>query len=131
MGIRSSGWFEGTVPAAEWFADGYKRCAFSRRLPAGARATLYGYRPTRRQHARVCRLIRAAAKPRGRPPQRPSNPPPVIEVAPPPPQPNRPGEGPACSPVDELLTGCDPTPAPAPAPAPGPAPPPGPLPALP
>jgi hypothetical protein len=107
MGIRSRGWFRATLPPAEWFADGYAGCAVRRRLRTQARPTPYGYTPTPRQHARVCRLIGNAAAPRGRPPQAPSNPPPVIEAEPPPE--NQPSEGPTCNLIDQLLNGCRPS----------------------
>ena len=87
MGIHREGWFHGGLPPSEWFADGYAACAVRLRVRRRPHRTLYGYAPTRRQHARVCRLIEAAAEPRGRPQQRPQNPPPVVEVAPPPPPP--------------------------------------------
>lgn len=107
-GIRRRGWFRGGLPPAEWFADGYAACAIRQRLRRRARPTPYGYTPTRSQHARVCRLIRDAAAPNGRPPEPPKNPPPVIEAEPPPPQENRPGQGESCNLVDQLLTGCKP-----------------------
>jgi hypothetical protein len=106
-GIRRRGWFRGALPPAEWFADGYAGCAVRQRLRGRAAATPYGYAPTPRQHSRVCRLIRNAAAPRGRPPQPPQNPPPVIEAEPPPQ--NEPTEdGGDCNLIDELLTGCRP-----------------------
>jgi hypothetical protein len=109
VGIRRSGWFRGGLPPAEWFADAYAGCALRQRLRRRAPATPYGYSPSPRQHSRACRLTATAAAPRGRPPQPPQNPPPVIEVEPPPE--NRPssGEGETCNPVDELLTGCKPS----------------------
>jgi hypothetical protein len=113
VGIRRPGWFSGGLPPAEWFADGYASCAVRPRLRRAVRPTPYGYAPTRRRHARVCALIRAAAKPRGRPPEPPRNPPPVIEVPPPPPEQTQPGREPGtCTLFDELTTGCEPTPAP-------------------
>jgi hypothetical protein len=108
MGIRRRGWFRGGLPPAEWFGDGYAACAQRRRLRAGGRASPYGYGPTPRQHARVCRLIATAAAPRGRPPQAPQNPPPVVEAEPPPPDQSRPGQGGTCNLIDQLLTGCTP-----------------------
>jgi hypothetical protein len=113
IGVQGAGWSRGRLPAAEWFADGYAECAVRPRVRRRAGRTAYGYAPTTRQHARVCRLIRRAAKPHGRRPQRPRNPPPVVEVAPPPPeqsQPSQPSEG-TCTLVDQLLTGCTPPPA--------------------
>jgi hypothetical protein len=111
-GIRRHGWFRGGLPPAEWFADGYASCAVRLRLRRSVRPTPYGYSPSPRRHARVCALIRSAAKPRGRPPQPPSNPPPVIEVAPPPQQQTQPGQAGECTLFDELTTGCEPTEAP-------------------
>jgi hypothetical protein len=120
VGIHRTGWFHGGLPPAEWFADGYAACAIRLHLRHRNTPTPYGYAPTRRQHARVCRLIRAAAKPHGRRPQRPKNPPAVVEVAPPPPQQTQPDPGGGCTLVDQLLTACEP-PAPSP-PAPLPTP---------
>ena len=88
IGIRRRGWFSGVLPPSEWFADGYKACAIRTRVRRRARATFYGYAPRKRQHARVCGLIRDAAAPKGRRPRRPKNPPKVIEVPPPPPEPD-------------------------------------------
>jgi hypothetical protein len=112
VGIRRHGWFLGGLPPAEWFADGYASCAVRLRLRRAVTPTPYGYSPTRRQHARVCALIRAAAKPRGRRPQPPKDPPPVIEVQAPTPEQTQPGQGGSCTLFDELTTGCEPTLAP-------------------
>jgi hypothetical protein len=112
VGIHRSGWFLGGLPPAEWFADGYAACAMRLRLRGALTPTPYGYAPSKRRHARVCRLIVSAAKPGGRPPKRPKNPPPVVEVAPPPPQQAQPSDG--CTLVDELLSGCTPPPPPPP-----------------
>jgi hypothetical protein len=111
-GIRRDGWFSGGLPPAEWFADGYATCAARTRVRRHSRATPYGYAPRPRQHARVCRLIRSAAKPRGRKPTPPPAPPPVVEAPPPPPGETSPGQGGSCSLIDELTTGCTATPAP-------------------
>jgi hypothetical protein len=107
MHLRRSGWFSGRRMPAEWFADGYSLCALGRRMHARG---LYGYRPTRRQHRAVCRLIKRAAAPRGRKPQRPPRPPRVLSPEPPPPGP--PQETPApppeeCGWVEGLFGGCD------------------------
>lgn len=128
VGIRRHGWFRGALPPAEWFADGYASCAVRPRLRRPVRPTPYGYSPSPRSHARVCALIRAAAKPGGRAPQPPANPPPVIEVKPPPPEQTQPGQPGTCTLFDELTTGCEPTPAPQEPGPPPPAPPPLPLP---
>jgi hypothetical protein len=107
LGIRRTGWFAGGLPPGEWFADAYATCAAHRRVRRGVRATAYGYAPRPRQHARVCRLIRKAAAPRGRPPAPPKAPPRVIEAPPPPPSETAPGGDPStCTLIDELLTGC-------------------------
>jgi hypothetical protein len=116
LGIHSRGWMLGGLPPSEWFADGYAACAIRGRIHRRARPTEYGYAPTRRQHARVCRLIRAAVAPRSPGPRTPKDPPPVGEVAPPPAEETRPsdgqgegeGEEPSCNLVDQLLTGCTP-----------------------
>jgi hypothetical protein len=106
--IRRRGWFSGALPPSEWFADAYRACAVRTRVRRRAHPTFYGYAPTKRQHARACRLIHDAAAPRGRRPRRPKNPPRVIEVPPPPAEQTQPDEGPGCNLVDELLTGCAP-----------------------
>ena len=108
-GIRRHGWFSGGLPPAEWFADGYAACALRLHLRRAMRPTPYGYSPPPRRYARVCALIRSAAKPRGRPPQPPSNPPRVVEVAPPPPEQTQPGRPGTCTLFDQLTTGCEPT----------------------
>ena len=108
IGIRRHGWFSGALPPSEWFADGYAACAVRTRVRRRAKATFYGYAPRRRQHARVCQLIRDAVAPTGRRPRRPKNPPQVIETPPPSPEQTQPGEGPGCNLVEELLTGCKP-----------------------
>jgi hypothetical protein len=119
VGIHRAGWFHGALPPAEWFGDGYALCAMRTRLRGRPHPTPYGYAPSPRAHARVCRLIRSAAKPHGRPPKRPKNLPPVVEVAPPPPDQTSPG---GCTLVDQLLSGCAPAPPPPPAPPPSPVP---------
>ena len=115
VGIHRAGWFHGALPPAEWFGDGYALCAMRARLNGRPHPTPYGYAPSPRAHARVCRLIRSAAKPHGRRPKRPKNPPPVVEVAPPPPDQTHTG---GCTLVDQLLSGCTPPPPPPPPPAP-------------
>jgi hypothetical protein len=105
VGIRRSGWFHGALPPAEWFGDGYALCALHRRIRGSPPRTAYGYAPSPRAHARVCRLIRSAAKPHGGRPKRPKNPPPVVEVQPPPPGQTRSG---GCTLVDQLVSDCQP-----------------------
>ena len=126
LGIRKSGWFRGALPPSEWFGDGYALCSMRGRLARRPSPTPYGYAPSPRTHARVCRLIRSAAKPNGRKPKRPRNVPPVVEVPPPPPE--QTGQG-GCTLVDQLVGACT-SPPPPPGPAPAPSPPPGPLPPI-
>jgi hypothetical protein len=92
------GWFRGSVPPAELFADAYARCVrYGPRHSGGRRAnptrSVYGYQPTLRQHRAVCALIARAAGPKRRPqpPRRPprvlvdgpDQPPPAADQAPP------------------------------------------------
>jgi hypothetical protein len=105
-------WFGGVRPPSEWFADGYALCARRRSIGRRIRRSAYGYSPTRRQHASVCRLIRRAAAPRGAKPQRPRKPPRVVEPRkpPPPPPPSErppPQPEPECSWLEGLIGGCD------------------------
>jgi hypothetical protein len=106
---RRRRWFGVEQPPSEWFADGYALCARHRRISRRARRTAYGYNPSARQHAAVCRLIRRAAAPRGGKPQRPRRPPPVVEPPQPPPaqQPQEPPPEPECNWLEGLLGGCD------------------------
>ena len=53
IGIHRSGWFEGELPPAEWFADGYAACAVRLRLRRREAPTPYGYSPAS-QPARAC-----------------------------------------------------------------------------
>jgi hypothetical protein len=104
MHLRRPGWFGGGGRTAESFADGYSLCALGHRLRF---ATPYGYRPTRRQHRAVCKLIARAAAPRGAPPKPPRNPPPVAEPpAPPPPPPAEPAPPPESCGVFGHVFGC-------------------------
>jgi hypothetical protein len=110
MGIRKGGWFKGSPGPSEFFADGYTACSFHRRLARTLSRTAYGYRASPRRHARVCALIRRAAAPRGRRPQAPPNPPPVIDQKAPPAPPrqpatNQPAPAP-CGLLEKLLGGC-------------------------
>jgi hypothetical protein len=101
MRMRRARWFGGRRMPAEWFADGYARCALGRRMLA---KSVYGYRPTRRQHRAVCRLIKRAARPRGSKPQRPSRPPPVLAPKPPPPPAEQPPQ--QCDWIEGLFGRC-------------------------
>jgi hypothetical protein len=107
MGIRRKGWFRGGMPPAEAFADGYQRCAYRTRILAREAPSPYGFRPSVRQHRRICLLISRAAAPRGRPPQPPKNPPAVVNETSPPPAERVPG--PPCDVLDVLLTDCSPS----------------------
>jgi hypothetical protein len=118
VGIRRAGWFGGDLPPVEWFADGYAECALRLRIGRRLSPTPYGYAPSAGRYERVCRLIRRAAAPRGRPPSPPKNPPEVIEVATPPPEQTEPSQ--ECNLVDQLLTDCEPPPAPPAPPDPAP-----------
>lgn len=130
MGLRRPGWFAGKVAPSELFAEAYALCArFGSRRPSAARlgytGSIYGYRPTRRQHRVVCRLIVRAGTPprRGRPRPAPSPPPgapPVTEQVAPPAAPtpapqNQPPQRPQPQP---LLPGLPPLPLPLPTYAP-------------
>jgi hypothetical protein len=100
--LKGHGWFGGHGPPSELFAEAYALCSrFGIRRPAAGKLgwtrSVYNYRPSRRQHRAVCRLIlhagaprRQRAKPR---PQPPANAPPVIEQKPPQPQSNPPKTG--------------------------------------
>lgn len=107
MGLGGRGWFTGAGPPAELFAEGYALCSrFGPRRPAASKLdftrSVYGYRPTRREHRSVCALIQRAGAPKRhgkRPkPQRPADTPPLIEQQPPQP----PSEQPATPPPSLL-----------------------------
>jgi hypothetical protein len=104
------GWFEGAQPPSEMFAEAYALCArFGPKRPAanllGWTHSVYGYQPTRRQHAAVCKLVRKAGGERRRQrsprPQPPPNAPDRIERQPPQPPPPR-EEQPSPDPVPGL-----------------------------
>ena len=48
-------------PLAEQFAEAYSWCARYARIVSIARYSSYDYRPTARQHKRICKLVRSAA----------------------------------------------------------------------
>ena len=50
-------WWKGRIPLAEQFAEAYSFCARYSRIVSISRYSTYEYRPTRKQHASVCRLI--------------------------------------------------------------------------
>jgi hypothetical protein len=84
----SGGWFSGHGPPSELFAEAYALCArFGGRRVAASQLlwthSLYGYRPSRRQHRLACRLIEHAATHRKRRQRPPAHPPPLIEQQPP------------------------------------------------
>jgi len=107
MRLRGPGWYRGSPSPSEQFADGYALCARRRTVRGAARRSAYGYRPSARQHERVCTLIARAAGPRSRPPQRPKTPPELIETHPPPPPPEqRRPEPHRCDLLETLLSGC-------------------------
>ena len=91
LGIREKRWFGGRRRAAELFAEGYASCARFGSRRAARRHSVYGYRPSLRQHRATCRLLRQAVAPRGRRPQPPPKPPRVI--GPPPERPSEPPSG--------------------------------------
>ena len=91
VGLRRPGWYRGAISPSEMFAEAYALCArFGVRRPAarklGYTGSVYGYRPSGRQHRVVCRLIlRVGIPSRGGPVGGPApGAPPVTEqVAPP------------------------------------------------
>jgi hypothetical protein len=123
MGREAARWWKGARPLAEQFAEAYSWCARYARIVSIARYSSYDYRPTARQHRRICRLVHAAAVDR-RAARRPAEVPVVTRPHPPPPPP--PSDAPGTVPGDpERDPGAKPTPTPAPQPAPIPLPTPG------
>jgi hypothetical protein len=117
MRARKRAWWKGNIPLAEQFAEAYSFCARYRRIVSISRYSTYDYAPTRRQHAKVCALIVAAAgdrEPAAPPPQAPA----VTRSDPqPPPQPppsTVPGSG------GKPQSRPSPTPQPTPSPTPRP-----------
>jgi hypothetical protein len=101
LGLKGRGWFAGTGPPGELFAEAYALCSrFGMKRPAASKLgwtrSVYGYRPTRKQHHAVCLLIVRAGAPkrRGAKPQPPPNAPPVFEQKPPQPPSKQPGNPP-------------------------------------
>jgi hypothetical protein len=107
MRARKRAWWSGKLPLAEQFAEAYSFCARYSRTVAIARYATYDYAPSRRQHARVCKLIVAAAGDRA--PAAPAPRAPVV-TRPDPEPPPQPAPG----------AGGEPQPAPRPTPSPVP-----------
>jgi hypothetical protein len=114
LGAHKRRWWAGKIPLAEQFAEAYSFCARYHRIVSIARYSTYHYRPTRRQHARICALIVTAAGDRNKPAPPPQGPVVTRSDPAPPPQPapsTVPGSG-------------KPQPTPTPTPRPIPSPPP-------
>jgi hypothetical protein len=80
-------WWAGAHPLAEQFAEAYSWCARYARIVSITRYSSYRYRPTPRQHKRICRLIVRVAgdrAPSERPPDTPVVTRPHAPPAPPP-----------------------------------------------
>ena len=82
MGRRAK-WWKGSEPLAEQFAEAYSWCARFARIVSIARYSSYRYRPTARQHRRICTLIARAAGD-GAPAKAPAQLPPVTRPHAPP-----------------------------------------------
>jgi hypothetical protein len=114
---RAAKWWRGAHPLAEQFAEAYSWCARYARIVSIAKYSSYDYRPTSRQHRRICRLVRAAARDR-----RAARKPPQVPVvtrphAPPPPPPSdAPGVVPGDPEKDPGAAKPTPTPTPTPRP---------------
>lgn len=88
IGMGSRGWFSGSTPPAEQFAEAYSFCARYRRIKSIRAYTTYGYDPSPASHREACALMKRAAKPEGGRAQPAPNPPATIsDPNPPPPQP--------------------------------------------
>jgi hypothetical protein len=115
-------WWAGRIPLAEQFAEAYSFCARYRNIVSIARYSNYEYRPSRKQHAKVCALIVKAADD-GQAPAPPPQAPVVTRPDPsPPPQP---------PPSTVPGSGGKPQPKPTPTPTPTPRPRPTPVPTVP
>jgi hypothetical protein len=115
MRRRAARWWRGGRPLAEQFAEAYSWCARYARIVSIAKYSSYRYRPTARQHKRICKLVHAAAVDR-RAARKPAVLPPVTRPHDPPPPP--PSEAPGTVPGDPKR---DPSPTPTPTPTPRPA----------
>jgi len=67
LGAHTRRWWAGKIPLAEQFAEGDSFCARYSGIVSIARYSNYHYRPTRRQHAKICALIVKAAGDRKKP----------------------------------------------------------------
>jgi hypothetical protein len=74
-------WWRGRMPLAEHFAEAYSWCARYTRIVSISRYSSYRYRPSKRQHRRICALIVRAARDRAQPVP-PSQPPPTTNPDP-------------------------------------------------
>lgn len=84
---RKRKWWVGGTPLAEQFAEAYSWCARYARIVSIRRYSTYHYRPTPKQHQRICRLIKRTAgdgRPAAPPPARPVVTGPDPQPAPPP-----------------------------------------------
>jgi hypothetical protein len=102
MHMGRPAWWAGPEAPVELFAEGYGACA---RLGLKRRPrshSIYGYRPTLKQHRAVCKLIIRRGRPtkKRRKPQPAPKPPPVI-AEPPRPAPPAPGEQPKPPPPEQ------------------------------
>ncbi len=117
LGAKKRRWWAGKIPFAEQFAEGYSFCARYSRIVSIVRYSNYRYRPSRRQHAKICALIVKAAGD-GKKPAPPPQAPPVTRADPvPPPQPP-----PSTVPGSSGQPQPTPTPTPRPIPTPPPIP---------
>ena len=94
-------WWQGKIPLAEQFAEGYSFCARYNRPFAIGRYATYDYSPTRGQQRKVCALIVAAAGDRAPAVPAPDAPPVTRAdpVPPPQPPPSKPRPKPTPSPT--------------------------------
>ena len=120
MRARKRAWWKGEIPLAEQFAEAYSFCARYRKIVSISRYSTYEYRPSRRQHAKVCGLILAAADDR-----KPAAPAPQAPVV------TRPDPQPPPQPPPGTVPGSGGRPQPKPAPTPAPRPTAAPIPTIP
>ena len=88
MRRRAAKWWRGSEPLAEQFAEAYSWCARYATIVSIARYSSYDYRPTARQHKRICKLVRSAAGDRRAAAKPPALPEVTRPHAPPPPPPS-------------------------------------------